>query len=222
VIKDCYQLRMDMIWTDITAAWPNIALAWAALFLVAASPGPSVMAIMGISMARGRRAGMIFTAGCMTGATTWAVLAGLGLSVWLTSYANGIMILKICGGLYLLWMAFKSFKSALTPDKRHTQTRNFDALTNLFPRGLALHLTNPKAILGWAAVITLSQSEGGSIPVLVFTLAGCLAITFTIHFTYAAVFASKTAMAAYAKSRRWVEGTLAAVFGYAGLRLLTD
>lgn len=152
---------MDMIWTDITAAWPNIALAWAALFLVAASPGPSVMAIMGISMARGRRAGMIFTAGCMTGATTWAVLAGLGLSVWLTSYANGIMILKICGGLYLLWMAFKSFKSALTPDKRHTQTRNFDALTNLFPRGLALHLTNPKAILGWAAVITLSQSEGG-------------------------------------------------------------
>ncbi len=213
---------MEMIWTDIIAAWPNIVLAWTALLLVAAAPGPSVMAIMGISMARGRSAGFIFTAGCMTGATTWAVLAGLGLSVWLTSYANGIAILKILGGLYLIWMAYKSFKSALTGDEKLVDNSNFVAGGGFYFRGLALHLTNPKAILGWAAVITLSQAETGSVSVLVFTLLGCLVITFSVHFTYAAVFASRVAMTTYAKSRRWVESILAAVFGYAGLRLLTD
>lgn len=213
---------MDLIWTDIVAAWPNIVLAWTALFLVALAPGPTVIAIMGISMARGRRAGLVFTAGCMTGATTWAVLAGFGLSVWLTSYASGIIILKIIGGLYLIWMAFKSLKSALTANEKLTNNPKFDNKKNLYPRGLALHLTNPKAILGWAAVITLSQSENGSIPVLIFTLLGCLMITFSIHFTYAAVFASKVAMDTYARARRWIEGVLAAVFGYAGLRLLTD
>ena len=213
---------MDLIWTDIVAAWPNIVLAWAALFLVAVSPGPSVMAIMGVSMARGRRAGFMFTAGCMTGATTWAVLAGLGLSVWLTSYANGIMILKIFGGLYLLWIAFKSLKSALTSNKELTNQFEMDGKKNLYARGLALHLTNPKAILSWAAVITLSQNQSGSVPVLLFTLLGCLMITFSIHFTYAALFASKVAMVTYAKARRWIEGLLGAVFGYAGLRLLTD
>ncbi len=213
---------MELIWNEITTSWPNIVLAWAALFLVAIAPGPTVLAIMSISMTRGRRAGIVFTFGCMTGATTWAVLAGLGLSVWLTSYANGIMILKVLGGLYLIWMGYKSLKSALTADKKLTNNPGIDSQKNLYPRGLALHLTNPKAILGWAAVITLSQTENGSVPVLIFTLVGCLLITFSIHFTYAAVFASRTAMIAYSKSRRWVEGVLTLVFGYAGFRLLTD
>ena len=157
----------------------------------------------------------------MTGATGWAVLAGLGLSVWLTGFAHGIFILKLFGGLYLLWMAFKSFKSAMKPDSDRTSLSPVPGRRNLYSRGLALHLTNPKAILSWAAVITLSQSENGSTSVLIFTLIGCLTITFVIHYTYAAVFASKAAMAAYAKARRWIEGLLAAVFGYAGLRLLS-
>jgi len=180
------------------------------------------MAIMSVSMAYGRRSGFIFTTGCMTGAATWAVLAGLGLSAWLTSYANGVIVLKILGGLYLFWMAYKALKSSLTADKTLTSKPKIVSEKNLYSRGLALHLTNPKAILSWAAVITLSQSENGSNSVLVFTLLGCLAITFFIHFAYAAMFASKTAMVAYAKARRWIEGVLAAVFGYAGLRLLTD
>ena len=213
---------MELIWNDIAIAWPNIILAWTALFLVAVSPGPSVMVIMGVSMAHGRPAGFIFTTGCMTGATVWAVLAGLGLSVWLTSYANGIIILKIFGGLYLIWMAYKSLKSTLTADKKLANSPKIVSKKNLYSRGLALHLTNPKAILGWAAVITLSQSENGSTSVLIFTLLGCLAITFLIHFAYAAMFASRTAMVTYAKARRWIEGVLAAVFGYAGLRLLTN
>lgn len=213
---------MELIWTDIAAAWPNIILAWAALFLVAISPGPSVMAIMSVSMAHGRRAGFVFTTGCMTGAATWAVLAGLGLSAWLTSYANGIIILKILGGLYLIWMAYRSLKSSLAADKKLTNNPKIVSRKSLYSRGLALHLTNPKAILSWAAVITLSQSESGSTSVLIFALLGCLAITFLIHFAYAAIFASRTAMVAYAKARRWIEGVLAAVFGYAGLRLLTN
>ena len=180
------------------------------------------MAIMGISMARGRSAGFNFTAGCMTGATTWAVLAGFGLSVWLTSYANSIAILKILGGLYLIWMAYKSLKSVLTADEKLVDKSKSVADGGFYFRGLALHLTNPKAILGWAAVITLSQAETGSVSVLVFTLLGCLMITFSIHFTYAVVFASRVATTTYARARRWVESILATVFGYAGLRLLTD
>lgn len=197
-------------------------MAWTALFLVAISPGPSVMAIMGISMSQGRRAGFLFTTGCMSGAAIWAILAGLGLSVWLTSYANSIFILKTLGGLYLLRMGFKSLKSALTADKVLASNVKANSSKNLYSRGLALHLTNPKAILSWAAVITLSQSENGSAPVLVFTLIGCLLITFAIHYSYAALFASKAAMASYAKAQRAIEGVLAAVFGYAGFRLITS
>ncbi|MCT4557494.1 MAG: LysE family translocator [Pelagimonas sp.] len=213
---------MHLFWTEITAAWPHILLAWSALFLLAIAPGPSVMAIMGISMQHGRRAGMIFTAGCMSGATTWAILAGLGLSIWLTSYANGVTALKLFGGLYLLWMGYKSAKSALTAEGTQAGSDQGYPAKTLYSRGLALHLTNPKAILGWASVITLSQSDSGSTSVLVFTLLGSLLITFLVHFSYAALFASKAAMRSYAKARRPIEATLGLVFGFAGIRLLTS
>ena len=218
---------MENITSQIAQSWPNILLAWSALAVVAASPGPTASAIMGISMKQGRKAGIVFTAGCMSGATTWAILAGLGLSAWLTSYAQGVQILKILGGLYLLWMAFKALKSAFATPSPTNITVGSDHVQptrsgKLYLAGLVLHMTNPKAVLGWAAVITLSQSGGGSLAVLLVTLIGCLCITFTIHFTYAVVFASRVAMRAYQHARRWIETTLGVVFGFAGYKLLTS
>lgn len=207
---------------EIMDSWPNILLAYATLSIVALAPGPTAMAIMGISMSQGRSAGFLFTAGCMSGAASWALMAGLGLSAWITTYAQGVIILKIIGGIYLLWMAYKSLRLAMSKTNKLDQSAAVRASGDLYRRGLLLHLTNPKAILGWAAVITISQGESASIPVLVVTLLGCLLITNIIHFTYASLFASKAAMATYRRARRWIEGTLATVFGYAGYRMMTS
>lgn len=119
-------------------------------------------------------------------------------------------------------MALKAFRAATTPDHGHIGKPSDAHGRQLYLRGLALHLTNPKAILGWAAVITLSQTDGGSIPVLVFTLAACMATTIVIHFSYALAFATKPAMAAYRRARRWIEGVLAGMFGFASYKLLTS
>jgi len=208
------------MWIEISQAWPNILLAYATLSVVALAPGPTAMAIMGISMSQGRKAGFLFTAGCMSGAASWALMAGLGLSAWLTSFAQGVTVLKIIGGLYLLWMAFKALRSAMSETNQLDPSSISKRTGSLYRRGLLLHLTNPKAILGWAAVITISQGGSASIPVLVVTLLGCLVITNIIHFTYAGLFASKAAMATYRRARRWIDGTLSVVFGYAGIRLI--
>lgn len=210
------------MYDEIVTATPNILLAYATLGLIAIAPGPTAMAIMGISMSQGRRAGFRFTAGCMSGAATWATLAGFGLSAWLTNYAEGIIILKVAGGLYLFWMAIKALRSALTPEKKNVENMKHINGTKLYRRGLLLHLTNPKAILGWASVMAISQTGTGSIPVLLVTLVGCLLLTNIIHFTYAHIFASKVAMTAYRRLRRWIEGTLSVVFGYAGFRLIAS
>lgn len=210
------------MFSEVSQAWPNILLAYATLSVVALAPGPTAMAIMGISMSQGRKAGFMFTAGCMSGAASWALMAGLGLSAWLTSYAQGVIVLKILGGLYLLWMGYKALRSATNPNTTQVQSAVSKSTGSLYRRGLLLHLTNPKAILGWAAVITISQGGSASIPVLIVTLLGCLIITNIIHFTYAGLFASKTAMNAYRKAHRWIDGTLSVIFGYAGYRLMTS
>jgi threonine/homoserine/homoserine lactone efflux protein len=211
---------MDIALSEITIAWPNILLAWAALATVAASPGPTASAIMGLSMSQGRAQSFRFTAGAMTGSTCWALAAGLGLAAWLTSFAYAFFILKILGGLYLLWMAYKAARSALTRSDAMPSVKKSGK--NLYWQGFALHVTNPKAVLGWTAVIALGQTGSASLAVLLTTLGGCLAITYTIHFTYAALFASKPSVAFYRRARRWIEGFLASVFALAGTRLLAS
>jgi amino acid exporter len=47
-----------------------------------------------------------------TGTLTWALLTAIGLSALLASYASAILIIKVFGGVYLLWLAHKAFRSA--------------------------------------------------------------------------------------------------------------
>jgi amino acid exporter len=97
---------------DIALYLPGILLAYSAFFLAIASPGPNILAVIGTSMSVGRASGIALAFGVATGSFTWAVLTVIGLSALLSTYASALVAIKIFGGLYLLWLAYKSFKSA--------------------------------------------------------------------------------------------------------------
>lgn len=83
------------------------------VYIVAtASPGPSNLAIMGVAMARGRLPALALAAGVICGSLTWATLAGLGVSAVLATYVQAIFVIKIAGGVYLLYLAWKSARAA--------------------------------------------------------------------------------------------------------------
>lgn len=122
--------------------WP----AYVAYLIAVASPGPAVFAIIGTSIAQGRRAGLITAFGISGGSLTWATAAALGLAAVLRHYAIALEIMKILGELYLLYLAWKAFKSAHLPD---AQAAIGDTTTNLgarqlWLRGYAIHVTNPR------------------------------------------------------------------------------
>jgi threonine efflux protein len=54
---------------------------------------------MGIAMNTGRRAGLAFAMGVISGSFCWALLASLGLSAVLASYSQLVVAIKIGGGL---------------------------------------------------------------------------------------------------------------------------
>jgi len=89
--------------------------------------------------------------------TFWVSMAATGVSAILMQYAQALGILKPLGGAYLLFLAVKAGRSALTTDKRHgMQTAAARQITgfSLYKRGLLIHLTNPKALLGWIATMS--------------------------------------------------------------------
>lgn len=201
----------------------NLLLVFTAYIVGAASPGPSNMRIMGVAMHQGRSSALMLAAGVISGSFFWGSLAATGVSAVLIQYAQALVVLKVLGGVYLLFLAFKAGRSALTSDehlaKQLAQAPRVSGL-RLYQRGLLMHLTNPKALLGWVATMTLGLGPGASPTTVAIILGGCAVLSVTIFCGYAIVFSTAPMIRGYRKARRWIEGTLAGVFGIAGFKLL--
>lgn len=202
-----------------------------AVYLIAvASPGPSTMAIMGVAMRQGRASAVLLALGVVAGSMVWAALAAAGLSAVLAAYAEIVFAIKIAGGLYLLYLAWNAARSALAADALASDPLASDALAGTsdeiarspapFRRGLLLHLTNPKAILGWIAIMSLASRPDAQPYLLHLIVGGCAVLGLAVNVGYALVFSTSHMGRAYRRCRRGIEAALAAIFGCAGLRLV--
>jgi len=201
----------------------HLLIVYTAYLIAAGSPGPSNMRIMGVAMNQGRRAGLVLAAGVVSGSVFWGMMAATGVSVVLTRYAEALFVLKMFGGFYLLYLAIKAGRAALASDDQIVrQIMGDEELSDaaLYRRGLLMHLTNPKSILAWIALVTLGLGPESSWHTLVAILGGCAVLSVTIFCGYAIVFSTRPMVRMYRRARRWIEGVLAVFFGVAGLRLL--
>lgn len=199
----------------------NLALAYAAYAIGTASPGPSNLAVMATAMNHGRRSGVVFALGVVSGSTTWGMLAALGLSSVLTGYAQVLVAIKMLGGIYLLWLAMKSAKRALAPSGPVMQSLGTSpASANLFLRGAAMHLTNPKALLVWLSIVALALPQDTRRETAWLIVVGSVPIGLIVFCGYALLFSTEGARSTYMRVRRGFDGALTAVFGYAGLHML--
>jgi threonine/homoserine/homoserine lactone efflux protein len=215
---------MSQFAPDLTPYLPQLAIAWTAYFIATASPGPAILAIIATSVSRGRRAGLSLAAGVLTGSYIWAVLTASGLSALIRTYGHAIVVLKIAGGLYLLWLAWNAFRSAATSGEAYrARTAALVPLSarRQYLKGLGIHLTNPKAIFSWIMLTSLGMPPGAPIGVMVAFIAGCMAIGLAVFLGFALVFSLGPVHRAYLKSRRAIDGVMAAFFAFAGIRLLT-
>lgn len=201
---------------------PNLLLAYSAYLVATASPGPSNLAIMAMAMNSGRKAALLFALGVVSGSFFWALLAAFGLSAVLATYSQALIVIKLFGGVYLLWLASKSARAAWAsvPSASLGGKRKTESALRVYARGLGLHITNPKAILAWVAIVSLALPPGASTAAALSVVAGCLCLGMLVFGGYALAFSTATARRLYGSVRRWLEGALALVFGFAGIRLL--
>ncbi len=200
----------------------NLLLMYSVYLLGTASPGPSNMSIMAVAIQRGRTPALVLASGVITGSITWGLLAGFGLATALTMWGNALVALKLVGGLYLLWLAYRAGRSALTGDGTSKKYADSFGVSHgqLYLRGTAMHLTNPKAIFSWAATISVGLPNSPSVHDVLIGLSGCFCLGILTFFGYAILFSTGTAQRAFTATRRWFEATLAVIYGYAGFRLL--
>ncbi len=209
---------------DVSVYLPGVILAYSAFLLAIASPGPNILAVIGTSMSVSRGSGMALAMGVATGSFTWALFTVLGLSAILATYASTLLLIKVFGGLYLLWLAYKAFKSAASSQDMEAKELAGGRRTpfGYFQRGYIIQMTNPKAALAWIAIISLGLQEGAPLWVGAVIVLGTFALSIIIHFRYAIAFSTPVMVRIYGKTRRIIQGVLGAFFALAGLKLLTS
>ena len=190
-------------------------------FSTTITPGPNNIMMLSSGVNYGVKASLPHFFGICFGFPLMVLLVGLGFGVVFERFPQLHIWIKVIGVLYLLWLAFKSGRSALQP---HASTSSatpqaVDA-RSLYLRGLAMHLTNPKAVLSWLATVTVGIPAGASPHLAWVVVGGCMVMGVGIFGGYALAFSTPAARRVYARARRGLEGLLAAVFGMAGLQLL--
>ncbi len=113
--------------------------------LLGLSPGPAVFATMGRAITSGLGPTYLFIAGIIAGDFVFAMLAMLGLAAIVGQYAPAFLAIKICGGLYLLYLGWKAWRSA----GQGTRTQDVKEETGmaLVTSGFLLTASNPKDLL---------------------------------------------------------------------------
>jgi threonine/homoserine/homoserine lactone efflux protein len=214
--------------TEIGQYLPGILLSYAALLVGLISPGPALLGLMGVSLDRGRHAGQRFALGIGTGSFSIGLLTLTGLSALLATYADAMTAIRIFGGLYLLWMSYRAFRTAFRkmPVANANDANNASATSpaisgrSYYLRGLALHLTNPKAILTWIAIISIGFQDGAPMWVGAAIVVGCGLLSTSVHLVYATAFSTAPAISIYRRAAGWINGLLGVFFATVGLRLL--
>lgn len=134
-----------MIPVDNLVAFSIVALA---LIVI---PGPSVLFVVGRSIALGRRAGVLSVVGNALGTVPAIVAVALGIGAVVAASATAFTAVKILGAAYLVWLGFSAIRH------RHTiaATTTFEAETSgrLLRQGFVVGLTNPKTIVFFVAVL---------------------------------------------------------------------
>lgn len=120
-------------------------------FLLAASiitvaPGPDNMMVLSIGMAKGRLPGIAFGLGCALGCLSHTLLAVMGVSALIAASPEAFTALKVCGGLYLVWLGFNALRSAGAA-RVGKASSDQPSPRKLLAKGIVANAINPKVIL---------------------------------------------------------------------------
>src|SRR4051794_30769256 len=147
--------------------WSILGDAAAAGFVYGITPGPGVLALLGIGAEQGRRAGASVLSGHLFGDVVWATTSLVAL---IGVHAIGSVVFDLLGlvsGVYLLWLGYRALTFRPLGGGAPARTRR------PFRHGIVFGMTNPKAypvaIATFTALLSVRAAElsWGMLPVLV-------------------------------------------------------
>jgi len=202
----------------------SFLLAIATVFILGTmSPGPSFILIAKTAVSKSRKEGFGVAIGLGLGAVVFSLLAIFGLYAILETVPFLYGALKIAGGMYLVYLAYKMWKYSATPlDTHMSLEQKPKSFIKAILFGFATQMSNPKTaiIIGsiFAALLPQEIPPFG-------TLFVCL-IAFIIDVSWyscvVGLLSTQKAQKIYLRTKKYIDRVAGSVLGALGLKLALD
>lgn len=150
----------------------SLALFIAAGLLLNLTPGPDMLYVIGNSLGKGRRAGVVSALGIGAGSIVHTAAAALGLSALMMSSAVAFDVVRLAGAAYLLYLGIRTLGTK-APTLQSGRAEQGD-LAKVFRQGAITNILNPKVALFFLAFLPQFVDPARGSVVLQFILLGCL------------------------------------------------
>ncbi len=182
-------------------------LAWA-------TPGPNMLAVISVTIERGRLLGIVTGLGLAFSSLVWSTLAVFGASSMLEAFPDFVMALKLVGAVYLGWLGVNSLKTAMSSasmEQAKHRSHEIHSVETLwaFQYGFLIGMTNPKALIFFGAIVTSFVPTTAPNWFLAVIVLLCGGLGISLHSVTATVFSTRTAVRTL---ERW-QRPIAAVIG---------
>ena len=117
--------------------------------LLGLAPGPDNIFVAAQSAIHGRQAGIFVVLGLCTGLIVHTVAVAFGVAVIFQTSAVAFSMLKIAGAVYLVYLAWKAFRSP--GSEMQGGEVSLVNHSGLYRRGIIMNITNPKVSIFFLA-----------------------------------------------------------------------
>ena len=180
-------------------------------------PGPDTALVIRASLQSGRKGATKAAFGICTGLLLWGTLTAAGLTAFLSNFPKAYRAITILGGLYLLFLGWKSWQSLRAPATESTKSLG----SSPYVSGLLTNLLNPKIAIFYLSVFPHFAPPGPFLFARSFTLAMIHAVFGIIWFSIVGVAVERSLLSV--RALRWrnaLQGFTAVLLFVLGLKIL--
>ncbi|TRD23617.1 LysE family translocator [Palleronia caenipelagi] len=198
------------------AAFFGVALAH---LMAAISPGPSFVLSVRTAISQGFRPAAALALGFGIGAAIWAFAALAGLTLLFTLMPPLFLVLKIGGGLFLIWLAVKMWRHASDPMPASSADASPRSMASGVRLGLATQIANPKPAIFFGAVFVGVMPVTATASDKAIVLANILWVETLWYVIVARAFSLPHPRAAYGRAKVWLDRGMGSILGLLGLKV---
>ena len=195
----------------------------AAVALLIATPGPTMLMCMTNALNHGPRRAMTSVAGSVTAVLVVMTLSAMGLGALLAASETAFTTAKLIGAAYLIWLGIKTFRSEASALVAADAQEGGPSRRSFYLQGLLVGASNPKAVLFFAAFFPQFLNPAAPmVPQFAILALTFMAFEFTVLTTCALSVSRLAPMLRKSGPVRWINRICGGLFTLmGGLLLLT-